>query len=94
MSNQTISVPRELLQHILDGGYCKPAVMEELRALLAKPAAQHQGDPAAWVLVRDGEVCYEADDGIVISNVRGDETDLHTWEPVWFGKQAPSAKGD
>ena len=43
------------------------------------------GQQVAYVLTRDGDVCYEADDGIVISNTPGDETDLYKWRPVYFG---------
>ncbi|AZC19585.1 hypothetical protein [Pseudomonas sp. CMR5c] len=50
MSNETISVPRELLQTIVsvhpsDRDY--RIAKEELRALLAQPAEQHQSEPVA-----------------------------------------------
>lgn len=48
MSNETICARRALLQHILDGGYCKAAVMEELCALLA----QHRKDDQAFNTTR------------------------------------------
>lgn len=56
---------------------------DELRALKSAPAGERE--PVAYVLTRDGEVCYEADDGIVISNTPGDETGLYKWQPVYFG---------
>lgn len=36
-NNEMVSVRRELLQYIDDGGYCKTEVMDELRGLLAAP---------------------------------------------------------
>lgn len=48
-----------------------------------------QVQPVAYALTRDGEVCYEADDGIVISNTPGDETNLYKWQPVYFESYHP-----
>lgn len=42
----------------------------------------------AWVLFRDGEVCYETDDNIVISNTPGDESDRDKWLPVFTAPPA------
>lgn len=47
--NEMINVPRELLSTYLggtDGDWVEAG--HELRSLLAKPPAQHQGEPAAW----------------------------------------------
>jgi len=60
----------------------------------AQSALAGEREPVAYVLTRDGEVCYEADDGIVISNVPGDETDLYKWRPVYFGAHWQRAKPD
>lgn len=50
MSNEMISVPRELAelcaQCLSNSGYCHEA--NTLRALLAKPAEQHQGEPVVY----------------------------------------------
>lgn len=50
--------------------------------------AQQEADPVAYVLFRDGEVCYEADDNIVISNKPGDSSDLFQWLPVFAAPEA------
>lgn len=43
MSNtEMVSVPREVIQYLLDGGYCSLEKIEDLRELLAQPAEQHQ----------------------------------------------------
>lgn len=64
MSNETISVPREklaaLIAQCLDDAPGNPdIILEELRALLAQPAEQHQGEPirltAVAELVDDGD---------------------------------------
>lgn len=57
MSNETINVPREILQTIVsvhpsDRDY--RIAKEELRALLAQPAELRQGEPVAKVEVLDG----------------------------------------
>jgi hypothetical protein len=52
------------------------------RAFLPTSFVEFQ--PAAYVLTSGGEVCYESDDGIVISNTDGDETDLLKWKAVYF----------
>ncbi|AAF80823.1 conserved hypothetical protein [Pseudomonas phage D3] len=52
-------------------------------AALAKLAELEKQEPVAYVLFRDGEVYYETDDNIVISNTPGDETDLYRWLPVF-----------
>lgn len=54
----------------------------------AAPVVERQ--PVAYVLTRDEEVCYEADDGIVISNTPGDETNLYKWKPVYFDTSPPA----
>ncbi|QYM99545.1 hypothetical protein K1T36_21000 [Pseudomonas protegens] len=52
MSNETISVPRDLAVDLLDGlRITQERARKELRALLAKPAEQHQGNAVA------AEVC-------------------------------------
>lgn len=56
-----------------------------------KAQQPQSAEAVAYVLTRDGEVCYEADDGIVISNTPGDETDLYKWQPVYFTTPQPSA---
>ncbi|HCF2955937.1 TPA: hypothetical protein NIB40_001634 [Pseudomonas aeruginosa] len=55
----------------------------ERDAALARVAELEKQEPAAYVLFRDGEVYYETDDNIVISNTTGDETDLYMWLPVF-----------
>lgn len=52
MSNEFVMVPRELAQFIVDGGYCRPEKIEELRELLDKPA-MHQGEPVAYIEADD-----------------------------------------
>lgn len=55
MSNQTIDgVSRELLE-VFDREHSPPPkwAVEQLRALLAKPAEQHQGEPARWMFIGD-----------------------------------------
>lgn len=44
--------------------------------------------PAAYVLTKDGEIYWEGDDGIVISNTTGDCLDeSYEWLPVGFISQ-------
>lgn len=44
--------------------------------------------PAAYVLTKDGEIYWEGDDGIVISNTPGDcLDDSYEWRPVGFISQ-------
>ncbi|MFJ7141212.1 hypothetical protein [Pseudomonas protegens] len=65
MSNEMITLPRELLELALEQLEDNWSWVDELRALLAKPAAQHQGEPVAWRgLNADGEVVTEWIDGI------------------------------
>lgn len=59
------------------------AAAELIDELELELEAARKQEPAAYVLFRDGEVCYEADDSIVISNTPGDETDLYKWLPVF-----------
>ncbi|MGC6958468.1 hypothetical protein ACP0JK_26450 [Pseudomonas aeruginosa] len=56
---------------------------QERDAALARVAELEKQEPVAYVLFRDGEVYYETDDNIVISNTPGDETDLYMWLPVF-----------
>ncbi len=58
-------------------------VEQERDAALARVAELEKQEPVAYVLFRDGEVYYETDDNIVISNTPGDETDLYRWLPVF-----------
>lgn len=74
----------------------KPYGFDGFDAYQAGAAYQRAQQPqsaeaVAYVLTRDGEICYEADDGIVISNTPGDETDLYKWQPVYFTTPQPSA---
>lgn len=62
---------------------------QERDAALARVAELEKQEPVAYVLFRDGEVYYETDDNIVISNTQGDETDLYRWLPVFT---APAAQ--
>ncbi|RPM20923.1 hypothetical protein IPC1296_01150 [Pseudomonas aeruginosa] len=55
----------------------------EITQLKSKLAELEKQEPVAYVLFRDGEVYYEIDDNIVISNTPGDETDLYRWLPVF-----------
>lgn len=64
-------------------------VEQERDAALARVAELEKQEPVAYVLFRDGEVYYETDDNIVISNTPGDETDLYRWLPVFT---APAAQ--
>ena len=49
--------------------------------------------PAAYVLTKDGEIYWEGDDGIVISNTTGDCLDeSYEWRPVGFTTQ-PAVRG-
>lgn len=49
---------------------------------------QQEADPVAYVLFRDGEVFYETEDNIVISNKPGDSSDLYQWLPVYTAAAA------
>ncbi len=62
---------------------------QERDAALARVSELENQEPVAYVLFRDGEVYYETDDNIVISNTPGDETDLYRWLPVFT---APAAQ--
>ncbi len=64
-------------------------LLEGRDAALARVAELEKQEPVAYVLFRDGEVYYETDDNIVISNTPGDETDLYRWLPVFT---APAAQ--
>ncbi|WP_446727925.1 hypothetical protein [Pseudomonas aeruginosa] len=64
-------------------------VEQERDAALVRVAELEKQEPVAYVLFRDGEVYYETDDNIVISNTPGDETDLYRWLPVFT---APAAQ--
>lgn len=82
-----------------DGSYVSSAMELWWQGWKARAAYQRAQQPqsaeaVAYVLTRDGEVCYEADDGIVISNTPGDETDLYKWQPVYFTTPQPSAVPD
>lgn len=71
MSNETISVPRELMQHIADGGYCHQGLVDQLRALLAHPTERQGklppiGRQAMW------QAIDEALTGTVEPMLRGD----------------------
>lgn len=61
MSNEMISVPRELLERVCDtanGWVVSVDAIRELRALLAKPAEQHQAEPVYMVRTH-GSCCWE-----------------------------------
>jgi hypothetical protein len=49
---------------------------------------EQEADPVAYVLFRDGEVFYETEDNIVISNKPGDSSDLYQWLPVYTAAAA------
>lgn len=61
MSNEMMSVPRDLLERVCavrntaNGWMVSADAIRELRALLAKPAEQHQGEPYA-VVKGDGSI--------------------------------------
>ncbi|MFG8501861.1 LysM peptidoglycan-binding domain-containing protein [Pseudomonas aeruginosa] len=59
------------------------AALARVASLESKLAELEKQEPVAYVLFRDGEVYYETDDNIVISNTPGDETDLYRWLPVF-----------
>lgn len=79
-----------LPQDAIDGGWTVQGIRahskqleEQLKVALARVAELEKQEPVAYVLFRDGEVYYETDDNIVISNTPGDETDLYRWLPVF-----------
>ncbi|WP_410525447.1 hypothetical protein [Pseudomonas aeruginosa] len=85
-----------LPQDAIDGGWTVQGIRahskqleEQLKVALARVAELEKQEPVAYVLFRDGEVYYETDDNIVISNTPGDETDLYRWLPVFT---APAAQ--
>lgn len=93
MSDKVL-IKRELLERLADiaeiegqpeGAQARALLTAQPQASAAQSAPAGEREPVAYVLTRDGEVCYEADDGIVISNTPGDETDLCKWQPVYFG---------
>jgi len=60
---------------------------------ILKAARTTSAEPVAYVLFKDGEVHFDADDGAVISNVRGDELDeSHKWLPVYTAPDALQAE--
>ncbi len=61
----------------------RDAALARVASLESKLAELEKQEPVAYVLFRDGEVYYETDDNIVISNTPGDETDLYRWLPVF-----------
>jgi hypothetical protein len=68
MTNKTVTLSRELAQDILDGGYCKVTVMEQLRAALADPVPPAGGeveveryDMSGW-----GDGMVEREDGAFV----------------------------
>lgn len=59
----------------------------------AAPQPPSVGEPIGYVLTWNGEVYYDADDGVVISNTPGDElSERHKWVPVYT--QPPSVGGE
>lgn len=91
MSNteQMVSVPRADVEIMAEPASHKERIsirrheaMFRTRGLLSQPAAQHQGEPVAWVYMRDGEVCYDPD--VVISSHCGDVVgDGDSWAMVY-----------
>ncbi|MGU0641449.1 hypothetical protein ACSEOW_30225 [Pseudomonas aeruginosa] len=67
----------------------RDSALARVAELESKLAELENQEPVAYVLFRDGEVYYETDDNIVISNTPGDETDLYRWLPVFT---APAAQ--
>ncbi len=65
-TEQIVSVPRSLLEEACNGlRITQERARKELRALLAQPAAQHQGEPVAWRGINElGEVVTEWIDGV------------------------------
>lgn len=61
-TEQMVSVPRELLESIANprNGFALGDSREQLRDLLAQPAAQHQGEPVAyrWEQLGGAGWCY------------------------------------
>lgn len=94
--NSELTEAMGLLQSVIVGSGSSPAENRrygKVREFLSsKHKPSDEVSPVAWVLVRDGEIFYEADDGIVISNTPGDETGSSIWKPVWFYQSAPAAK--
>ncbi|SSV28898.1 Uncharacterised protein [Acinetobacter baumannii] len=79
-----------LPQDAIDGGWTVQGIRgyakrleDQLKVALDRVAELENQEPVAYVLFRDGEVYYETDDNIVISNTPGDETDLYMWLPVF-----------
>ncbi|WP_054915253.1 hypothetical protein [Pseudomonas sp. NBRC 111117] len=54
-TEQMVSVPRSLLEEACNGlRITQDRARKELRALLAQPSTQHQGEPVAWVIFDNG----------------------------------------
>lgn len=87
MDNEFVMVPRELIERIERAGVW-PKEVEELRALLAQPAAQHQGEPVGMLLIDDyfdsrevGEVDVKLDSKVceqLAANYPGQSLALYT----------------
>lgn len=67
-----------------------PALAEQIEGARRAALATQ---PAAYVLTKDGEIYWESDDGIVISNTPGDCLDeSYEWRPVGFITQPKVTK--
>lgn len=64
MNNEMIGVSRELLELALEHLTDNWSWVDELRALLAKPAVQHQGEPVACMPI---ERCYDVRAKMIIA---------------------------
>lgn len=82
----TIAQLEDKLNKAIDLDFQRRETIEQLQGRIAE-LESGRGMPVAYVLTCDDEVCYEADDGVVISNTPGDETNLYKWKPVYFGSQ-------
>lgn len=90
-----------LPQDAIDGGWTVQGIRgyakrleDQLKVALDRVAELENQEPVAYVLFRDGEVYYETDDNIVISNTPGDETDLYMWLPVFTAPVAQAPRSD
>jgi len=91
-------IDRELLERIDESAICDgtdATISDDLfTQLVGALDAPVQWQAVAYVLFRDGEPFYEADNGIVISNTPGDETYLYKWLPVYTTPPQPAEVGE
>lgn len=84
---------RELFNRAYEEICNRPITIREIARRMWMARAALATQPAAYVLTKDGEIYWEGDDGIVISNTTGDCLDeSYEWRPVGFISQ-PAVRG-